>query len=136
MAYAAVGGGAWYVKGSAGPQPARVSKKSLAEGLFLTSEVKNFHKIGRYEVFDQLQQGARISRTWGDAYGYLLLAVGRAEVMIDPVMNVWDCAALQPVIEEAGGTFTDWQGVPTIYSGNALATNGATFDDVLRITRK
>ena len=56
--------------------------------------------------------------------------------MIDPIMNVGDCAALQPVIEEAGGTFTDWQGVPTIHSGNAVATNGVCYDEVLACTRR
>jgi fructose-1,6-bisphosphatase/inositol monophosphatase family enzyme len=91
--------------------------------------------VGRPDAYDRLQQTARISRTWGDAYGYLLVAVGRAEIMVDPIMNVWDCAALQPVIEEAGGTFTDWQGVPTIHSGNAVATNGACYDDVIAITK-
>lgn len=134
-AYAAVGGGAWYVTGNAAPRPARVSKKPLSDGLFLTSEVKNFHAIRRPDVYEKLQQSARITRSWGDAYGYLLVAVGRAEVMIDPIMNVWDCAALQPVIEEAGGTFTDWRGLPTIHSGNAVATNGVCRDEVIRITQ-
>lgn len=134
-AYAAVGGGAWYVKGSAPPRRALVSVLSHENGLFLTSEVKNFLTIGRADAYDRLQQTARISRTWGDAYGYLLVAVGRAEMMVDPIMNVWDCAALQPVIEEAGGTFTDWQGVPTIHSGNAVATNGVCYDDVIAITK-
>lgn len=136
MVYARTGGGAWYVKGSAAPKPARVSQRSLGEGVFLTSEVKNFHAIQRFDAYDKLQQAARITRSWGDAYGYLLLAVGRAELMIDPLMHVWDCAALQPVIEEAGGTFTDWQGVRTIHSGNAVATNGRCFDEVLAITRR
>lgn len=134
-AYAAVGGGAWYVKGNSPPRRARVSKKPLGEGLFVTSEVKNFATIDRADVYDRLQRSARIARSWGDAYGYLLVAVGRAEAMVDPIMNVWDCAALQPVIEEAGGTFTDWQGVPTIHSGNAMATNGVTFEEVLSFTR-
>jgi histidinol-phosphatase len=135
--YAAKGQGAWYVKGAEMPKPAKVSTKSaLAESLFLTSEVKSFHKIDRYDAYDKLQQASRITRSWGDAYGYLLLAVGRAEVMIDPIMNVWDCAALQPVIEEAGGTFTDWNGVPTIHSGNSVATNGRVYEEVLAITRR
>ena len=134
--YAAVGGGAWYVRGTSAPRRAQVSSKTLSGGLFLTSEVKNFHTIGRAEAYEKLQQAARLARTWGDAYGYLLLAIGRAEVMVDPMMHVWDCAALQPVIEEAGGTFTDWQGVETIHSGNAVATNGVCRDEVLAITRK
>lgn len=135
-AYAAVGGGAWYVKGNVPPRRAHVSKKSLSEGLFVTSEVKNFTAVGRADAYDKLQQAARITRSWGDAYGYLLVAVGRAEVMVDPIMNVWDCAALQPVIEEAGGTFTDWQGAPTIHSGNAVATNGVCYEEVMAVTRR
>ncbi|MCE9608025.1 MAG: histidinol-phosphatase [Planctomycetia bacterium] len=136
-AYAAKGQGAWYVKGNAAPRPARVSEKSaLSESVFLTSEVKNFHRIGRYEAYDKLQAASRITRSWGDAYGYLLVAVGRAEVMVDPMMHVWDCAALQPVLEEAGGTFTDWNGVPTIHANNSIATNGRVFEEVLMLTKR
>lgn len=136
-AYAAIGEGAWYVKGNASPRPARVSKKpSLREGLFCTSEVRNFERIGRRDAYDKLQAAARISRSWGDAYGYLLVATGRAELMVDPMMHVWDCAALQPVIEEAGGTFTDWNGTPTIHATNSIATNGLVLDEVLTITRQ
>ncbi|MBA4015996.1 MAG: histidinol-phosphatase [Pirellula sp.] len=136
-AYAAKGEGAWYVKGDAAPRPARVSKKqALREGLFCTSEVRNFERIGRRDAYDKLQAAARISRSWGDAYGYLLVATGRAELMVDPMMHVWDCAALQPVIEEAGGTFTDWNGTPTIHATNSIATNGLVLDEVLAVTRQ
>jgi fructose-1,6-bisphosphatase/inositol monophosphatase family enzyme len=58
------------------------------------------------------------------------VATGRAEIMIDPIMNPWDCAALAPILEEAGGTFTDWDGKPTIYSRDAFSTNGLLFDQV------
>lgn len=136
-AYAAKGEGAWYVKGDAAPRPARVSKKpELREGLFCTSEVRNFERIGRRDAYDKLQTAARISRSWGDAYGYLLVATGRAELMVDPMMHVWDCAALQPVIEEAGGTFTDWNGTPTIHATNSIATNGLVLGEVLAVTRQ
>lgn len=135
--YAAKGHGAWYTRGSAAPVPARVSHCSrLAEGLFLTSEVICFDEVGRQEAYARLQSAARLTRTWGDCYGYLLVATGRAEVMSDPYLNLWDAAALQPIIEEAGGTFTDWQGRPTIQSGDAVATNGAVLDEVLAITRE
>jgi histidinol-phosphatase len=80
-----------------------------------------------------LQDTAKTSRTWGDCYGYVLLATGRADVMVDPVMNIWDCAALLPIVEEAGGTFTDWHGNRTITGGNAIATNGLLFDEVMSI---
>ena len=65
--------------------------------------------------------------------GYLLVATGRAEVMLDPIMSVWDAAALQPILQEAGGTFTDWQGNPTIHAGEGLATNGLVLDEVLGV---
>ena len=82
-----------------------------------------------------MQEAARLTRTWGDCYGYLMMAIGRAEVMVDPIMEVWDAAALLPILEEAGGTFTDWQGRPTIYSGEGIATNGRILDEVLAIAR-
>ena len=82
-----------------------------------------------------MQAAARLARTWGDGYGYLMVATGRAELMVDPVMNLWDAAAIQPVIQESGGTFTDWQGRPTIYSGQGIATNGRILEEVLAITR-
>jgi fructose-1,6-bisphosphatase/inositol monophosphatase family enzyme len=74
-----------------------------------------------------------MQRTWGDAYGYALVATGRAELMLDPQMSVWDCAALLPVLEEAGGTFTDWNGTPTIHAGESIATNGLVLAEVLRL---
>jgi fructose-1,6-bisphosphatase/inositol monophosphatase family enzyme len=62
-----------------------------------------------------------------------MVATGRAEVMIDPVVAVWDLAALLPVIEEAGGKFCDWQGRRTIHSGQSIATNGLVHDEVMRL---
>jgi histidinol-phosphatase len=135
--YAAAGQGAWYVKPGAAPVPAHVSAKDkLAGGLFCTSAVKTFEKQDRLPAYNRLQAAAWLTRTWGDCYGYLLVATGRAEAMVDPQMNVWDCAALQPVLEEAGGTFTDWSGTPTIHAGEAVATNGRVLDEVLAITRE
>jgi histidinol phosphatase-like enzyme (inositol monophosphatase family) len=134
--YAATGQGAWYVRGGSEPRPARVSDcRSLAQGLFVTSEVGSFDEHGRRETYDRLQAAARLTRTWGDCYGYLLVATGRAEVMVDPIMAVWDAAALKPILEEAGGTFTDFQGRPTIHSNEGVATNGHLLEEVLAITR-
>ena len=77
-----------------------------------------------------------MSRSWGDCYGYLMVATGRAELMVDPVVAVWDLAPLLPILEEAGGTFTDWQGQRTIHSGQAIATNGLIFDEVMDLLRQ
>ena len=134
--YAAVGSGAWYWQGSSEPQAARVSScESLADGLFVTSQVDLFEKRDAWQAFRDLQRHAYITRTWGDCYGYLLVATGRAEVMVDPAMRIWDAAALQPILEEAGGTFTDWQGNRTIYHGEGIGTNRRVLEEVLAVTR-
>lgn len=133
--YAEIAQGAWYRRGR-DLQPARVSKsQTLNEGLFVTSEIGNFAQRGRMDAYLRLQEAARLSRTWGDCFGYVLVATGRAEVMVDPLMSLWDGAAIQPIIEEAGGTFTNWSGEPTIYAGEGLATNRLVLEEVLAITR-
>ena len=135
--YAAVGQGAWYVCGDEQPTRAKVSDcAALGQGLFVTSEVLSFESIGRRDVFDRLQATARLTRTWGDCYGYLMVATGRAELMVDPVLNVWDAAAILPVIEEAGGRFTDWLGRPTIHSGQAIAAGAEVLEEVLAVLRR
>ncbi len=135
--YGAIGLGAWYVSGGDPPHLARVSDcGQLSESCFLTSEVASFEQIGRQAVYGGLQAASRLTRTWGDCFGYLMVATGRAELMVDPIMNVWDAAALLPVVQEAGGTFTDWQGRPTIHSGQGIATNGRILDEVLAIVRE
>jgi histidinol phosphatase-like enzyme (inositol monophosphatase family) len=134
--FASAGNGTWHFRGSDQPRRCHVSKRPrLADGLFVTSQVDTFVKRGAARALNALESAAYISRTWGDCYGYLLVATGRAEVMVDPILNVWDAAAMQPIIEEAGGTFTDWQGQPTIHAGEAIATNGLVLDEVLAITR-
>ena len=135
--YAARGQGAWSVRGQEAPKRAHVSDcRQMSQALFLTTAVKDFGKFGRGEAYDALDAATRLSRTWGDCYGYLLVATGRAEVMVDPAMNVWDAAALQPILEEAGGTFTNWLGEPTIHGREGVATNGHLLDEVVAITRQ
>jgi histidinol phosphatase-like enzyme (inositol monophosphatase family) len=134
--YASAQQGAWHFRGSAQPRRCRVSQKPrLSEGLLLTSQVDLFARRGAAAAFEALQAAADVTRTWGDCYGYLLVATGRAEVMVDPMLSVWDAAAVQPIVEEAGGTFTDWQGNPTIHAGEAIATNRLVLEEVLAITR-
>jgi len=89
----------------------------------------------RSRAYERLAARSAMQRTWADCYGYALVATGRAEIALDPVMNVWDCAALLPVVEEAGGRFTDWRGQRTIRGGEAVATNGALHAEVLELLR-
>lgn len=134
--YAAAGSGAWFVKGRQPPVTAMVSAcDTLSDAALVSSEIINFDHIGRREVFFDLQETVRLVRTWGDGYGYLLVATGRVDIAIDPLLNPWDGAALGPVIEEAGGRFTDWRGRATFEGGNALGTNGRLHEAVLHMLR-
>jgi histidinol-phosphatase len=115
-------------------KPSSVSSTAtLEESLLLSTDFHGCIKYGFGKAAGELQRRVKANRTWGDCYGHLLVATGRAEVMLDPVMNLWDCAALLPIIEEAGGTFTNWHGERTITGGNAMSTNGVLFDEVMRI---
>ena len=117
-------------------EPASVSKSAeLKDALLLATDFTSCAKHGFGHAAELLQGRAKASRTWGDCYGYVLVATGRADVMLDPVMNLWDCAPLLPIMEEAGGTFTDWRGVRTISGGNSIATNGLLFDELMRLVR-
>ena len=129
MVYARRGGGCFW-----NGRPARVSAVSrLADAVLLASDLDTFARFNRQDAFQRLITATYFQRTWGDAYGYALVATGRAEIMLDPVMAVWDCGPLQVILEEAGGTFTDWRGTPSIFGGEALATNGALFESVMEL---
>lgn len=107
------------------------TKTQLKDAIFLTTAVDSFSTIAKLENFYRLQERAWFTRTWGDGYGYLLVATGRADVMVDPIVSPWDVAAIRPVIEQAGGRFTDWSGAATTKSKNAIGTNGLLHEAVL-----
>lgn len=109
------------------------STERVEDALLLCTDFRACSRFGFGPAASELQARAKTSRTWGDCYGYVLLATGRADIMLDPVMNLWDCAALLPIMEAAGGTFTDWRGVRTIEGGNCIATNGKLFAEVMRV---
>ncbi len=107
----------------------------LEQAVLLSSSAESFAEYGREAAYDTLRRRVRFTRTWGDCYGHVLVATGRAELMLDPVMNVWDCAALLPIVKEAGGSFSDWRGNTTIWGGEAISTNGVLLEKVLEVTR-
>jgi histidinol phosphatase-like enzyme (inositol monophosphatase family) len=84
----------------------------LADATLLTCDWLSPAHHQNAAAFDRLAKSAKLCRTWGDCYGYLLLAAGWADVVVDPIMNPWDIAALVPVIRGAGGVITDWSGGP------------------------
>lgn len=129
--YAARGLGCWW-----DGRPARVAPtRQLADALVLTTDVENIERTGRRDGWDRLRARAGTCRTWGDCYGYALVATGRAEAMLDPIVSLWDTAALEPIITEAGGTFTDWDGAAGHDVGSAVATNAALSDEIRSVLR-
>ncbi|MBC7782444.1 MAG: inositol monophosphatase family protein [Burkholderiales bacterium] len=112
--------------------PCRVSDvNALDKSLILCSD--SIMAQDRSPAYLDLARQCKYSRTWGDAYGYMLVATGRAEIMIDPAMNPWDCCALIPVITEAGGVCTSWKGESRIDGGDLFACNAALARPVSQI---
>ena len=134
--FAGEGLGCTYQARGGDRRPARVSAVSdLSHARLLHGGAKLLHKCGRLDAFDRLRDQVYADRAWCDAYGYLLIATGRAEIMLDPILSIWDTAALLPVITEAGGTLTDWSGKTTHTAPEAIATNGHLFDEVMATVR-
>ena len=138
MVWAEKGGGAWHdAPRFTEPVRAKVSDcRNLAEALFLTSEVKTFEQSGRAEAYRALERQTRLTRTWGDGYGYFLVATGRAEIMVDPRLADWDAGPLLVVLEEAGGKFSDWNGNPTILGKEGVGSNGFLHEGALRALKQ
>ena len=112
--------------------PARVRERpSLAAATLLVTDLIDVPKYQNGAAFDALMRDVKLVRTWGDCYGYLLLATGHADIMCDPIMNPWDIAALIPVVRGAGGVITDWQGKDAVGAESIVATSRALHDEVI-----
>ncbi|MDX2188195.1 MAG: histidinol-phosphatase [Opitutaceae bacterium] len=98
---------------------------SLHQATFLTSDPINPEKYQNGPCYASTVAKARLVRTWGDCYGYLLLSSGWADVMTDPIMNPWDIMALIPIVRGAGGTITDWQGKDPVAGSSIVAAGSA-----------
>lgn len=93
----------------------------IEESTVLTSDHLNLARYQNGPACDKLLARARLARTWGDCYGYLLLACGHADVCLDPIMNPWDIAALVPIVRGAGGVISDWQGSSAYPAAHTVA---------------
>ena len=105
----------------------------LDQAVILTSDHENVPKYQNGVNYDQLISSTRYSRTWGDCYGYLLLATGKVEAMMDPILNPWDLMALIPIIRGAGATITDWQGNNPAKGESILAANADLHEEIKNI---
>jgi histidinol phosphatase-like enzyme (inositol monophosphatase family) len=140
MMYAARGQGAFWTTDVGGAReatrPARVSAVGrLEDALMCTTSVGGFAQVDRLDLYRRLRAAVGRDRGWSDCYGHMLVATGRAELMVDARMAVWDCAALQPIVEEAGGVFMDLAGAATHRGGSALSVNAALAEPIRGLLR-
>ncbi|MGH2687061.1 MAG: inositol monophosphatase family protein, partial [Actinomycetota bacterium] len=110
--------------------PTGVSDRTRMAGGYLTTSGFD-HWPG--DMLAAVRSSGLQMRTWGDGYGYALVATGRVDVMVDPVAGTWDLAPMPVVIGEAGGRFTDLAGVDRVDGGSGVATNGHLHDDVVEL---
>lgn len=107
--------------------------QSLSEATLLTTEYKDIVGMGYESNYRILMDRIRIHRSWGDAYGHMLVATGRADIMFDPILNIWDAAPLLTVVVQAGGSFTDVKGSARIDGGTALSCSKKLYPDIFSI---
>ena len=110
-----------------------VSTRPLAQGIACFTDAASFGVHGRATAWERVLSAAGSARGWSDAYGHALVAMGRAELMLDPIMNPWDCGPFPPILREAGGYFGDWSGNATIHANEAMSTTQTLLPEVLRL---
>lgn len=125
--WAGRGLGAWSERG-----PAAVSDHAELAGAYVMSSSLSHWPPGR--VAD-LEAAGALLRTWGDGYGYALVATGRVAAMVDPVVEPYDIGPMPVILREAGGRFTDLAGHEVIDGGSGVATNGHVHEELLAILR-
>lgn len=120
--------------GSVGGRPIAVSRVTeLADAQLAWSGIEDWDEIGRFDALVELGRRCWRTRGVGDFWQYMLVAEGAAEIALDPTISIWDVAAVQVIVEEAGGRFTDLGGARTPDGGDAIATNGLLHDAALGI---
>jgi myo-inositol-1(or 4)-monophosphatase len=106
---------------------------SINQATLLTTDHFNIGKYQNQNKFDELTKKAKLYRNWGDCYGYYLLATGFADIMIDPIMSVWDSMALIPIINGAGGMITDYQGNDPTIGNSIVASSKGIHSEVINL---
>lgn len=105
----------------------------MDRALFLTTDSRRAAKVQPHTRFETLIERCRLFRTWGDAYGYLMVATGRAEAMFDPIVNEWDFIGHIPIMQGAGGRVSDWDGNDAVGASSVICANAALYDPIMDI---
>lgn len=111
------------------------STEDIGRAVVSFTDAASFGAHGRAEAWERIRDASWYRVGWSDAYGHMLVATGRIELMLDPVMNAWDCGPFPIILREAGGYFGDWSGRETIYGGEALSTTRTLLPTVLDLIR-
>ena len=132
----ALGESVWAAKGHGAflnGSPCRVSAvASISDALLCDGSAITASRSPWGKAWTDLRAEAGVARGWGDCYGHLLVACGRAEAMFDPVVNIWDVAPMGIILPEAGGSFTALDGSRRVDAGNAISSNGILHETLLR----
>lgn len=116
--------------------PCRVSEiDRVEEAVVCTTDVERILSSTHGDGWRRLQQACAFSRTWGDCYGHALVATGRIEAQVDPIMAPWDAGPFLTIVTEAGGRFTTLDGRETVHGGSGVSTNGRLHDAVTHALR-
>lgn len=107
--------------------------KNLSQAFVLTSDIKNIEKYKNKSAFDALIKSTRIFRTWGDAYGYLMVASGWADIIIDPIISIWETGSIIPIINGAKGIISSWNGGDALNEGSSVVANEYIHEQVINI---
>ncbi|MFH1197455.1 MAG: histidinol-phosphatase [bacterium] len=106
---------------------------NLSSAVLLTTDHLNIDQFQNLTKFENLMRKVKLYRQWGDCYGYYLLATGYADIMIDPIMSLWDLMALIPVVKGAGGVITDYRGNDAVKGNSIVASGGKIHREVIKI---
>jgi myo-inositol-1(or 4)-monophosphatase len=132
MVAGATGEGCWW-----NGRRARVSDVSdLSRAYMAFADPRNFDRYNRRAEWERLKNATYHRGGWSDAYGYALVATGRAELMVDPIMSPWDGGPFPPILSEAGGYFGDWKGNRTIWAGEALGVTNVLLPQTLELLQE
>lgn len=116
-------------------RPVRAAEAALKDAVVVSTDLDNVRRLHKDVRWSRLADSVSHVRTWGDGYGHLLVAAGRAHVMADPVMNPWDLVPVLPVLRGAGAVVTDWNGGDPLATGHVIAAAPKLHAEVMRALR-
>ena len=130
--WAARGAGAYTGRSLASATRIQVSGvSSLSDASLSYSSLEGWRERGNIREFLELTSDVWRTRAYGDFWSYMMVAEGAVDLACEPELELYDMAALVPIVTEAGGTFTSLEGEAGPFGGNALASNGRLHQEVL-----